>query len=290
KRSGPFGYVIKPVDNRELRTAVEMALYRHHMEIRLKREKEKAEAADRAKTEFLANISHELKTPMNGILGLTDLVLESALPETQLQLLEMVKASGLSLLAVINDILEFSMLHSDKVVLNNVPFELREILKMSVQAFRAEAQRKDIHLELRISPHVPPMVYGDPARLRQVLFSLVGNAVKFTEKGKVHVEVLAPPASDLHKNNSIVFKISDTGIGIPENKLEAIFNSFTQADGSFTRQHGGAGLGLAICYRLVKLMDGEILVESKEGNGSTFSFNAHFAYEHNGKIHENTDS
>ncbi len=252
------------------------AQYRKTFEDRrlLESAKKMAEAANEAKGHFLANISHELRTPMNGIIGMTELALDTELSSEQRDLLETSRNSAISLLYLLNDVLDFSNMEAKSVQLASAKFDPAKLVAETARMFENLAQQKGLSFHCEISPGIPSEVTGDPARLRQILVNLLGNALKFTPAGSVLVQAIVE-SSDSDEIR-IRFAVTDTGIGIPREKQSVIFQPFAQADGSMTRKYGGTGLGLSISMRLVELMGGRMWLASEPGKGSTFHFSVRF--------------
>ena len=231
----------------------------------------KAEAADRAKSEFLANMSHEIRTPMNGVLGMAELLAKTELTPRQKTFTDVIVKSGNALLTIINDILDFSKINAGQLTLDPAPFRLAEAVEDVATLVSARVAEKNLELIVRVDPRLPAFVVGDVGRFRQIITNMLGNAVKFTEKGHVLIDVSGEIADDIVQ---LKVRVEDTGIGIPADKLQSVFEKFAQVDGSSTRRHEGTGLGLAIAARLVDLMGGKIGIESEVGRGSVFWFTA----------------
>ncbi len=237
--------------------------------------KERVEEASQAKSEFLATMSHEIRTPMNAVIGMTDLCMETGVDEVQRGYLEVVKSSARSLLRLLNDILDLSKIEANRMELESIPFNVRRVAEDACDLLSINAFQKNLDITCRIRPDVPAKLTGDPGRLQQILINLIGNAIKFTSRGEIQVDVQTVSSPDKQRAR-LRFSVRDTGPGIPEDKVGLIFESFRQADSSTTRRYGGSGLGLSICARFVEMMNGRIWVDSQPGEGSVFRFIAEF--------------
>lgn len=287
--SGAVDYLYKPLDleilTAKIKAYIEFFKQKHKLEITTKElektiqeldsSKKIAEEATLAKSSFLANMSHEIRTPLNGIIGMAELALmDGSLSDIQSERLADIKQSGISLLDIINEILDISKIEADKLVLEEIEFSIRDVLQKVIRLLSVKISQDNLELNCSISPEIPDILIGDPIRIRQILINLVGNAIKFTNKGFVSIELnLIKKSKD---SVNLDFIIRDTGIGIAKDKVQYLFESFSQADTSTTRKHGGSGLGLSISKNLVNMMDGEIEVESELDKGSIFLFNLNF--------------
>jgi signal transduction histidine kinase len=284
---GAFDFITKPIDFNDLektidKTLAEVALIRRGIEAReqlqkairdkeiAEIERQKAEQAKKHERQFLANMSHEIRTPMNAIIGMTKLLMNISTEHRQLKYIKGIKDSAENLLAIINDILDLSKIESGKIKIEHIPFSIHDTLDLVLTTLRPKAEEKGLMLSSNIDESVPSSVKGDPVRLYQILMNLVGNAIKFTEKGSVNVNIITAGRTD--GQIPIRFDVADTGIGISEENLSKIFEKFTQASSDTTRKFGGTGLGLTISKQLIELQKGHITVWSRPGEGSVFSF------------------
>jgi len=280
ERTGPSGYINKPYKTNDVLANVRMALYKHEMEI-IKTKKKDAEVE-----EFIARITHEMRNPLGVIMGYSTMLKDFGATEEQLKFIQRIKSSTEKTARLVDDLLDYSKMKVGKFTMEPRDFDFRETMNHLFDTYSRMFGEKGIELHLDVAPQVPEFVTGDPVRLEQVLVNLLGNALKFTEKGACRIAVGRKSSTEKRKvgknNVTLLFSVKDTGIGIPENKKEAVFEAFEQADPSHTGKYGGTGLGLAITKQLVEMMDGKISVESKPGKGSTFTFTAVFGTGKNG--------
>ncbi|WP_320169985.1 response regulator [Maridesulfovibrio sp.] len=293
KLSGPFGYLLKPFEERDLRSAIEIALYKHSMEQEFRQAVHDAQAANEAKSSFLATISHELRTPMNGILGLSEILMNSGLDSEQQEYVELIKGSANSLLRVLNDLLDYSKIERRILELREGLFDPRRTLALIMNTHSSQAAKKGLQMECFIHPEISGEIKGDSGRLMQVLNNLISNAIKYTDKGGICVEVMPDDyASEPYPDGCVrlLFAVSDTGVGISRDKADTIFESFTQLEDYMTRKHGGIGLGLTISYNLVNMLKGTMWLETEPCVGSSFFFTAVFRTSSETELSSNSDT
>ncbi|MCX7749516.1 MAG: ATP-binding protein [Clostridia bacterium] len=281
-------HIIEVKEKRVVLSVARNVTHRKKIEEEQRKAREAAELASRAKSEFLSNMSHEIRTPLNGISGMIDLTLMDDLSERQRENLELAKSCAKTLVKIINDVLDFSKIEAGKMVLENTEFDFYKVLDKVIGLHSVQASQKGIVVEYSVDPMFPQMLIGDAGKLQQVMNNLIGNAVKFTETGKIVVKI-----SKCFVDEGVMqfmFSVTDSGIGISDEEMKYLFQSFSQVDGSITRKYGGTGLGLVISKRLVEMMGGEIRVESHKGKGSTFSFTVPCGFNLNPENQKETNS
>ena len=271
RKGHPAGFqcIVRDISEKQ-RMKIELERSRAHYQQQLIEATREAQEAKGMQEQFLANMSHEIRTPMNGIQGMTNLLLETSLLEPQKEFVDIIKRSADNLLVIINDILDFSKIKAGKLTIEKIDFRLKDVLDNVKAVFNHRVEKKGLTLQLEIDAHIPPLLKGDPHRLNQVLINLIGNAIKFTEKGSVQVKVSLQERTA--EQVELLFTVTDTGIGIPADRIPVIFDNFSQAGLDISRKYGGTGLGLAICKQLLQLQGGSITLSSEQGKGSVFSF------------------